>query len=101
MSPLPTAMQTIVTVFADRAKSSHRGLSKGAKPVPAGGSAATNSAATSGSSSGVEAERSVAVKAIAAELLQMLLPALLKMSSTAVRKSLQDDQVRKAPLCHR
>lgn len=40
------------------------------------------------------------MKAVAAELLQMLLPALLKMSDAAVRKSLQDDQVRKGPASH-
>ena len=53
-----------------------------------------------GSSYSVEAERSVAVRALAAELLQMLLPALLKMSYSAVRKSLQDDQVRKRDQLH-
>lgn len=42
----------------------------------------------------MEAERSVAVRALAGELLQMMLPALLKMSNTAVRRSLEDDQVR-------
>ena len=92
-------MQTILIAVVDKSKSSHRGPSKGAKPAPASGSAAANSAATSGSTSNVEAERSVAVKAIAGELLQMVLPALLKMSSKAVGKSIQDDQVMKAPLC--
>ena len=44
-------------------------------------------------SSDVVIERSVAVRAIAAELLQMLLPALLKLSITAVSSGLQGDKV--------
>lgn len=85
-----------VNGVADEAKSTNRASSKSSKPVTAGGSVANKT--TAASSSSVEAERSVAVKAVAAELLQMLLPALLKMSKAAVRKSLQDDQVRKGAL---
>lgn len=90
-------LSTVIGV-ADEAKSTNRAPSKSSKPVTVGGSVANKSAATS--SLNVEAERSVAVKAVAAELLRMLLPALLKMSNTAVRKSLQDDQVSKGPAVH-
>lgn len=45
------------------------------------------------SSSDVRVERSLAVRAISAALLQMLLPAVLKMSTTAVSSSLCDEQV--------
>ena len=48
----------------------------------------------SSSNSTVEVQRSLAIKALAAEVLQMVLPGLLKMSKTAVRKSLEDQQVR-------
>ena len=51
----------------------------GPKPTPA--------------SSSVEVPRGLAVKVLAAQLMQMMLPALLKMSRKAVRKTLQDKQV--------
>lgn len=92
----------MICFLADAARSTSRGPLQGMKAVAAGGSAATNHMAAPAStitaaaslSPNIEVERSLAVRAVAAELLQMMLPALLKMSKTAVRKSLQDGQVR-------
>ena len=47
----------------------------------------------SASMSTIEVDRSVGGQAIAAELTHMVLPALLKMSKAAVRKTIQDKQV--------
>ena len=52
------------------------------------------SAATSTSGSTLKLDRRQAKQAIGGALLQMMLPALLKMSSAAARKTLQDTQVR-------
>ena len=61
------------------------------------------SSTTSSSGSTIEAERALIVKTLAADLLHMLLPALLKMSKTAVRKSLEDEQVKlsRVTCCHK
>ena len=96
------ALTTAFSAAADSSKSVKAPKPKPtdyARAVASTGPAAAKPAApatattASGSSSTVEVERSLAVKALASEVLQMLLPGLLKMSKTAVRKSLEDEQV--------
>ena len=84
------------------------GSSQVSEAAPADQSADTGTAValastapiTSSLSHTINADKPLAVRATATELQSMLLPALQKLSKTAVRKTLQDEQVRQSHRIH-